>query len=196
MTKTRATPLAQMSPETCHGCCLIQAFTPQGWHGSGTGVNWEVCRALPGLAFGLALAVRPGQYAAFRPVPDLITSDLRQHLEALPTDAPLVFASSTGTPLAHSNFRRRVWLPALNMAGLPGIHFHDLRHTGNQLIANAGANPRELMARMGHDSSRAALIYLHSSEDRQRALADAVGDTARAQLARPERREKANRSGT
>ena len=128
--------------------------------------------------------------------PDLITSDLRQHLEALPTDAPLVFASSTGTPLAHSNFRRRVWLPALDAAGLPGIHFHDLRHTGNQLIANAGANPRELMARMGHDSSRAALIYLHSSEDRQRALADAVGDTARAQLTKPKRRKKANRSGT
>jgi hypothetical protein len=28
MTKTRATPLAQMSTETCHGCCLVQAFTP------------------------------------------------------------------------------------------------------------------------------------------------------------------------
>ena len=128
--------------------------------------------------------------------PDLITSDLGQHLEALPKDAPLVFASSTGTPLAHSNFRRRVWLPALDAAGLPAVHFHDLRHTGNQLIANAGANPRELMARMGHDSSRAALIYLHSSEDRQRALADAVGDTARAQLTKPKRRKKANRSGT
>jgi integrase len=38
--------------------------------------------------------------------------------------------------------------------------FHDLRHTGNQLTANAGANLRELMARMGHDGERAALIYL------------------------------------
>ena len=28
MTMTRATPLAQMSTETCHGCCLVQAFTP------------------------------------------------------------------------------------------------------------------------------------------------------------------------
>ena len=73
--------------------------------------------------------------------PNLITPDLSQHLEALPMDAQLVFASSTGTPLAHSNFRRRVWLPALDAAGLPGIHFHDLRHTGNQLIANAGATP-------------------------------------------------------
>ena len=128
--------------------------------------------------------------------PSLITPDLRKHLEALPKDAPLVFASSTSTPLAHSNFRRRVWLPALETAGLPGVHFHDLRHTGNQLIANAGANPRELMARMGHDNPRAAMIYLHSSADRQRALADAMGDTARAQLSRPKPRKKVDRSGT
>ena len=48
-------------------------------------------------------------------------------------------AASTGTPLSHSNFRRRVWLPALATVGLEGVHVHDLRHTGNQLTANAGA---------------------------------------------------------
>jgi uncharacterized protein YdeI (YjbR/CyaY-like superfamily) len=39
------------------------------------------------------------------------------------------------------------------------------------VVANEGANPRELMARMGHDNLRAAMIYLHSSADRQRAAA-------------------------
>jgi hypothetical protein len=39
-----------------------------------------------------------------------------------------------------------------------------LRHTGNNLTATAGANLRELMARMGHSSTRAALIYLDSRE--------------------------------
>jgi len=63
-----------------------------------------------------------------------------------------------------------VWLPALAAVGLEGVHLHDLRHTGNQLTANAGANLRELMVRMGHDSERAALIYLHSSAERQRVL--------------------------
>jgi hypothetical protein len=52
------------------------------------------------------------------------------------------------------------------------------------------------MARMGHDSPRAALIYLHSSAERQRALADAVGDTARAELAKPKQRKKTKPSGT
>jgi len=64
------------------------------------------------------------------------------------------------------------------------IHFHDLRHTSNQLTANAGANLRELMARMGHDSERAGLIFLHSSAQRQPALADEGSKVAAAELAK------------
>ena len=119
--------------------------------------------------------------------PELIVPDVREHLGWLPSSALLVFASSTGSPLTHSNFRCRVWLPALAAVGLDGFHLHDVRHTGNQLIANAGANPRELMARMGHDSERAALVYLHSSRERQWVLADAVGKAARAELAESKR---------
>ena len=70
------------------------------------------------------------------------------------------------------NFRRRVWRPALAKAGLSAMHFHDLRHTGNTLTAMTGASLRELMDRMGHSSPRAALIYLHGSDARQRAIAD------------------------
>ena len=77
--------------------------------------------------------------------------------------------------------------------GLAGVHIHDPRHTSNQFTTDAGANPRELMVRMGHDSERAALIYLHSTGKRQRALADAVGKAARAELAHAKR---AARSGT
>lgn len=130
------------------------------------------------------------------PFPDLIAGDVREHLRWLPASAPLVFTSSTGTPLRHSNFRRRVWVPALAAVGLDGIHLHDLRHTGNQLTANAGANLKELMARMGHDSERAALIYLHSSAERQRALADQVGKAAAAELAKPKGRKPSKSSGT
>jgi integrase len=85
-------------------------------------------------------------------------------------------------------------MPALTTTGLAGTHFHDLRHTGNQFTADAGANPRELMARMGHDSARAALIYLHSSAERQRALANEIGKNAKAALGKPEGMSK--RSGT
>jgi hypothetical protein len=49
---------------------------------------------------------------------------------------------------------------------------------------------------MGHDSQRAALIYLHSSDKRQRALADAVGKTARAELSKAKKPKAAKQSGT
>jgi integrase len=84
---------------------------------------------------------------------------------------------------------------------LEGVHFHDLRHTGNQLTADAGANLKELMARMGQDSERAALIYLHSSAARQRVLADEVGRMAatalaKAELAKPSGTRRARQPNT
>ena len=72
-------------------------------------------------------------------------------------------------------------IPALAASGL-GIHFHDLRHTGNALVAEAGANLRELMERMGHSTSHAALIYLHSTNERQHMLADAVAARVQSEL--------------
>jgi hypothetical protein len=110
-----------------------------------------------------------------------------------PGDAGLICTSLSGAPLRRGNFRRRIWLPALKSAKLPGVHFHDLRHTGNNLAATAGANPPELMARMGHSSSRAALIYLHSTDKRQIAIADALGELAAKEL---QRGTSVRRSGT
>jgi hypothetical protein len=40
------------------------------------------------------------------------------------------------------------------------------------------------MARMGHSSTRAALIYLHSTDERQREIADAHGELAAGELKR------------
>jgi integrase len=44
-----------------------------------------------------------------------------------------------------------------------GLHFHGLRHTGNTFAAAGGAGIKNLMACMGHDSERAALIYQHQA---------------------------------
>jgi hypothetical protein len=101
----------------------------------------------------------------------VIKADLRWHLACFGGEGEdgLVFSSPMGTPMRHSNFYRRVWLPAVRKAGLQSVHFHDLRHSGNALTADAGANLRELMERVGHSSTRAALVYLHSTTERQRA---------------------------
>lgn len=66
------------------------------------------------------------------------------------------------------------WQEARIATGLDRLHFHDLRHTGNTLAAATGASTKELMARMGHASSRAALIYQHATAERDVAIAEAI----------------------
>lgn len=85
-----------------------------------------------------------------------------------------VFLGPQGGQLRRSNFRDD-WIKARKDAGIAAdVHFHDLRHTGNTLVA-AGASTRELMTRMGHSTARAALIYQHMTADRDRAIADRLG---------------------
>jgi hypothetical protein len=43
------------------------------------------------------------------------------------------------------------------------------------------------MERMGHSSSRAALIYLHSTSDRQRQLAETVAVRVQSELSKPDK---------
>lgn len=88
----------------------------------------------------------PKSAAGFRVVafPVFVLPDVVTHLDQFTAsgDDALVFTSPAGTPLRHSNFRRRAWASAIKGAGLNGIHFHDLRHTGNNLTAEAGASLR------------------------------------------------------
>ena len=77
--------------------------------------------------------------------------------------------------LRRSNFRRTgKWSNSVAAIGAPGLHFHDLRYTGNTHAAATGASLRDLMDRMGHDSARAALIYQHKTAAAGRAIADAL----------------------
>ena len=105
--------------------------------------------------------------------PEQIVAELERHRDVY-GDRGLVFAGLKGAPLRRSNFAK-VWKEALDKTGGTRFHFHDLRHTGNTLAAATGASTKELMARMGHASQRAALIYQHANPERDRVIADALG---------------------
>jgi integrase len=126
---------------------------------------------------GTVVMTPPKSRAGVRTValPARLIPDLEHHLAAYVAadrDA-LVFCGAKGAPLARSNWTRK-WHEALKAAGIEGLHFHDLRHTGNTLAAATGASTKELMARMGHASPRAALIYQHATRERDMAIADAL----------------------
>jgi Phage integrase family len=87
-----------------------------------------------------------------------------------------VFPAERGGPIRRSNFTRRVWTPATRAAGVEGLRFHDLRHTAATLAVAAGTSTRELMVRMGHSSSAAALRYQHVMAGRDAAIAAALDE--------------------
>ena len=65
-------------------------------------------------------------------------------------------------------------------AGRPDLRFHDLRHTGAVLAAQTGATLAELMGRLGHSTSSAAMRYQHAAADRDKAIAEALSRLAEA----------------
>ena len=107
-------------------------------------------------------------------LPDLIATMLDDHLQRHSEPGPegLVFPAAEGGPMRRTNFRRRVWVPATEAAGVPGLRFHDLRHTGATLAAASGAPLKALMQRMGHSTVAASLRYQHVVDGQQDAIAD------------------------
>jgi integrase len=109
-------------------------------------------------------------------IPKTIIPELRHHLDTYvgQEGTALIFTGPRGGILRRGNFRRGAgWAKAVAALGVPGLHFHDLRHTGNTLAA-PGVSLADLKARMGHDSTRAAIIYQHATAPADQAIADAL----------------------
>ncbi|MDX6309726.1 MAG: hypothetical protein QOI06_2772 [Nocardioidaceae bacterium] len=124
---------------------------------------------------GMSLAP-PKSRAGLRTVaiPSFVKEALREHLAEFPPREPLrlLFTGPKGSSIRRGNFNNLVgWSKVLSELGVAGLHFHDLRHTGNVFAASSGVSTRDLMARMGHDSMTAALIYQHASSQADQAIA-------------------------
>ncbi|WP_165781178.1 tyrosine-type recombinase/integrase [Streptosporangium minutum] len=110
-------------------------------------------------------------------IPKSIISVLREHIATYVQADPgaLIFPGAKGGPLWRSGFNTRTrWVGVVKEMGMPGLHFHDLRHTGNMLAAESGVGLKDLMARMGHDNVRAAMIYQHAVRGADKAITDAI----------------------
>lgn len=65
------------------------------------------------------------------PIPRFLVDDLAAQVAGKGRD-DLVFTAPGGGPLRNTNFRSRVFAPAADSVGLPGLTPHDLRHNGGQ----------------------------------------------------------------
>jgi integrase len=122
----------------------------------------------------------PKSAAGKRPVsiPPHVKPYLTEHATEW-AGAERFFVSRDGSPM-RGNAIYQAFVRARNRAGLEGLSFHDLRHTGQTLAAATGATLADLKRRLGHSSATAALRYLHAVEGRDREVAQALSRLAEA----------------
>jgi integrase len=91
-----------------------------------------------------------------------------------------VFVSPEGARLHYSNWRRGVWVPAREAAGLPDLNFHDLKHTAGTALLEEGVNVKTAQERLGHASPRTTLaIYAQATKEADREAATRLGERFR-----------------
>lgn len=73
----------------------------------------------------------------------------------------LMFTTGEGKPLGQRNFDR-IWYRLIDLAGVPRIRFHDLRHTHVSMLYRAGTDLQVISDRVGHkDPSFTQRQYNH-----------------------------------
>lgn len=112
-------------------------------------------------------------------LPNVAVEALEKHVASYgqPGESGVLFTGPRGEPITRALLSKE-WQSARTSAGAPdGLRIHDLRHHAATLTARMpGITTKELMARIGHASPRAALIYQHATEQRDREIAEYLDD--------------------
>jgi integrase len=113
-------------------------------------------------------------------IPKWLAEELAAHLARRGVTArdgeALVFTGAKGGPLNYSAWRRQVWAPACDQAGLARVGFHDLRRANATALVAAKADPKVAQTRLGHADVRLTLgLYADVTPEADRLAADAVG---------------------
>ncbi len=119
-------------------------------------------------------------------MPATIATMLGEHLGTEPVrSSGLVFPTPSGRPLHRSNFRK-VWTRAVRESGIdvPGLTFHELRHTAAALAIAQGAHPLAIRDRLGHASITVTMdVYGGLFPSLDEAIADGLDEVLRDSLA-------------
>ncbi|PXY34655.1 integrase [Prauserella coralliicola] len=191
LTVAQVFALADRMPDRFRVLVLLTAFASLRWGEVSAlrrcdlaeDASWvRVTRAFVEVPGQGLLAGPPKSRAGVREltIPAAIRPDVVRHLRTYVGSDPtaLLFTGARdGNALRRPNFNQRVkWTKVVADLGLAGLHFHDLRHAGNIWASKAGMSTKDLMARMGHDDMRAALIYQRATSEADRRIADRLSE--------------------
>jgi integrase len=110
------------------------------------------------------------------PLSAMLAQVLAQRPEPARDPSVLVFVAPGGGPLAYNNFMRRIWLPAVERAGLSWLRFHDLRRANATALVAAGIDLKTAQARLGHADPRMTLaVYAQATTEGDKRAAVALG---------------------
>ncbi|WP_324164494.1 site-specific integrase [Amycolatopsis sp.] len=191
LTVAQVFELADRLPNRFRALVLLAAFTSLRW-GEVTALRrCDIGEDASWIRISQALVEVPGRGLIVGPpksragvreliVPAAIRPEVVKHLTTYvkPDQLALLFTGErNGNALRRPNFNQRVrWTKVVADMGLKGLHFHDLRHAGNIWASKAGTSTKDLMARMGHDDVRAALIYQRATSEADERIADRLSD--------------------
>jgi integrase len=139
----------------------------------------RVVRALSELNDGTLVFADPKSDAGIRTVhlPDFVVKEIEQHLESfVDADPDALLFTGRGEVPPRMKTLSIPFQKARATCGLRHVRFHDLRHFSLTMAATTGASTKELMRRGGHSTHAAALRYQHATEDRDKSIADALGE--------------------
>ena len=202
----KVTPTKHVDPSASVFLALVAELPPQyrllGLVLGVCGLRWSEARALRHCDIDLDAGViviripvvevegrfRPGEGKTTEslgrvPLPKEVALAYREHLMITGRRSAdsLLFTAPRGGMLRSSNFRTRVWQPAITRAGAEGYTARELRQIASALMREAGASEQEVGVRLRH-SRRSAVtsdLYGGVTVDRHRAVNDGLGEVLR-----------------
>lgn len=95
---------------------------------------------------------------------------------------PVFLSAKGGRVYTEGNFRARVWVPALERAGIEPVRPYVMRHTCCSWLVQAGVPDRKIMQILGHADTHLIELYGHLAPDQHDAVRAAwagLADTQR-----------------
>ncbi len=118
-------------------------------------------------------------------IPPHIRADVEAYLQTVGAagDALLFPGSRNGSHMAPSSLYKPFYR-VRDAMGLQSLRWHDLRHFSGTTAAQTGATLAEIMGRLGHSTTQAAMRYQHAASGRDEQIAAAMSNVVPIRKAR------------